>query len=233
MLTPIELVKCQMQVPSLTATAPLSATARYPQQKPPHALAIIASVFRHRGILGFWHGQLGTLIRETGGSAAWFGSYEGVSEAFYKHEDSRRRKNGDALASASASTSVPTPAAVTLPIWQQLIAGAIAGMSYNFIFFPADTIKSRMQTAEVEVEVDSPSTSSHQTTSRTNNSSSIGARAKILQTRKTFWKVGRDLWAQQGIRGMYRGCGITVARAAPSSAFIFLVFEELKGRFGS
>ena len=233
MLTPIELVKCQMQVPSLTATAPLSATARYPQQKPPHALAIIASVFRHRGILGFWHGQLGTLIRETGGSAAWFGSYEGVSEAFYKYEDSRRRKNGDALASASASTSAPTPAAVTLPIWQQLIAGAIAGMSYNFIFFPADTIKSRMQTAEVEVEVDSPSTSSHQTTSRTNNSSSIGARAKVLQTRKTFWKVGRDLWAQQGIRGMYRGCGITVARAAPSSAFIFLVFEELKGRFGS
>ena len=61
LLTPIELVKCQMQVPLEAGST-----------RGPGPLAIIAKIFRHHGIGGFWHGQLGTLIRETGGSAAWF-----------------------------------------------------------------------------------------------------------------------------------------------------------------
>lgn len=92
-----------------------------------------------------------------------------------------------------------------LAIWQQLLAGATAGMTYNFAFYPADTIKSRMQTEDV--------------------SKSVGAR------RKTFVEVGKDLWRDQGLRGMYRGCGITVGRAAPSSAVIFTIYEWLKVRF--
>ena len=182
LLTPIELVKCQMQVP----LSPSSVQG-------PGPLSIIASVFRHHGILGFWHGQLGTLIRETGGSAAWFGSYEGASALFRKH-------------SAREPSSIAGEANDdTLPLYQQMLAGATAGVSYNFIFFPADTIKSRMQTEEVD-------------TSR--------------QVRKTFWVSGKALWQQQGIRGMYRGCGITVGRAAPSSAFIFAVYEGLRKRWG-
>jgi ornithine carrier protein len=31
----------------------------------------------------------------------------------------------------------------------QMIAGATAGISYNFLFYPADTIKSRMQTVDI------------------------------------------------------------------------------------
>ena len=176
-LTPIELVKCQMQVPlssgRVQATGPLS---------------IIASIFRHYGILGFWHGQFGTLIRETGGSAAWFGSYEGVSALFRKYN----AREPPSITEAAKRDP--------LPLYQQMIAGATAGVSYNFIFFPADTIKSRMQTEEV-------------------NTSGL--------VRKTFWVSGKALWQQQGLRGMYRGCGITVGRAAPSSAFIFAVYEGL------
>ncbi|MBE7182525.1 MAG: MC/SLC25 family protein, partial [Terriglobus roseus] len=72
-LTPIELVKCKMQVPLDHLSD---------RSKAPGAWQIIRSVYRHHGILGFWRGQLGTLMRETGGSAAWFGSYEGVSLFF-------------------------------------------------------------------------------------------------------------------------------------------------------
>ena len=36
-----------------------------------------------------------------------------------------------------------------LLFYQQLLAGAAAGVNYNFVCFPADTIKSRMQTEEV------------------------------------------------------------------------------------
>ena len=183
LLTPIELVKCQMQVP-LTESL-------YRRAGP---LSIIGAVYRHHGLFGFWHGQLGTLIRETGGSAAWFGSYESVSMLL--------RTYGYRLSSDPSNVSTSQ---TSLPVWQQMLAGAAAGISYNFIFYPADTIKSRMQTEEI---------------------------SEVLNgRRKTFWEVGKALWQQQGIKGLYRGCGITVGRAAPSSAFIFAVFEGLRKWF--
>ncbi|KAB8356628.1 hypothetical protein FH972_024205 [Carpinus fangiana] len=175
LLTPIELVKCKMQVPA--QSTPTGA-------RPPGPVQIIGSIFRQHGISGFWRGQLGTLIRETGGSAAWFGSFEGVTAAFKR------------LRPASEADTA-------LPIHQQLLAGACAGMSYNFMFYPADTIKSCMQTEEVGLAANG--------------------------TKRTFLSVGKALWKDQGLKGMYRGCGITVARAAPSSAFIFTIYEASGG----
>lgn len=183
LLTPIELVKCQLQVP----VSPSNSRGTGP-------LSVIASVFQHQGIFGFWHGQLGTLIRETGGSAAWFGSYEGISTIFRSYS-----------VRPASKPSHPDQKPPMLPLYQQLLAGAAAGVSYNFVFFPADTIKSRMQTEEV----------------------GLGKNG-----RATFWASGKTLWQQQGLRGMYRGCGITVARSAPSSAFIFAVYEGFRGWWG-
>jgi ornithine carrier protein len=39
------------------------------------------------------------------------------------------------------------------------------------------------------------------------------------------------IWRQYGLKGLYRGCGITVVRSAPSSAFIFIIFDALKEKF--
>ena len=181
LLTPIELVKCQMQVP----LTPGSSKGLSP-------LTVIASVYRHHGLLGFWHGQLGTLIRETGGSAAWFGTKEWVSSLFRTY---------------NVSTKAALDNEATNLSWtQRMLAGAAAGVSYNFIFYPADTIKSRMQTEEV---------------SKT-----------LHMKRKTFWTVGKALWRQRGITGLYQGCLITLLRAAPSSALIFTVYDELIDFFG-
>ncbi|KAL7820064.1 mitochondrial carrier [Trichoderma gracile] len=180
-LTPIELVKCRIQAPALSEGAQVS------QLRP---LAVIREVYRHEGIRGFWHGQLGTLIREAGGCSAWFGAKETVTKAFYK----MRLRSATSEAEQEAIRSKP------LPLWQQAIAGASGGVSYNFLFFPADTIKSRMQTSPVG-----------------------GA-----QQRRDFWSEGMAIWRHHGLRGLYRGCGITCARAAPSSAFIFIVYDGLK-----
>ncbi|EMR69914.1 putative amino-acid transporter arg-13 protein [Eutypa lata UCREL1] len=187
-LTPIELVKCKIQVP-MTAHSDAMAT------KAPGILSVIKDVYRHEGIRGFWHGQMGTFLREAGGCAAWFGSKETTTKLFYIF-------NERAATSQSEKDALATEA---LPLWQQAVAGASAGMSYNFLFFPADTIKSRMQTAPV-------------------------GRAGAPKNR-TFVQEGRALWNQHGLRGMYRGCGITVLRSAPSSAFIFIVFDGLKRHF--
>lgn len=183
-LTPIELVKCKMQVPPISSSDGII-------RKPPTPLALIQQVFHYQGIRGFWYGQLGTLIRETGGCAAWFGSKESVTQLF------RRLNNSETASATSLHKHVEL---LPLPLWQQAIAGAAAGTSYNFLFFPADTIKSRMQTSSVE----SPTST------------------------RTFWKEGIALWKQHGFPGLYRGCGITVLRSAPSSAFIFIVYDYLK-----
>ncbi|EMC93405.1 hypothetical protein BAUCODRAFT_37090 [Baudoinia panamericana UAMH 10762] len=189
LLTPIELVKCRMQVPlqspvdpTLHAGIPLSSKSLSP-------FAVIRDVFRREGISGFWRGQLGTFLRETGGTAAWFGGWE-ASSLYLKSRIAQR-----------TSTAV---ADVQLPLSQQMLAGAIAGMAYNFLFYPADTIKSKIQTGEL---------------------SQHGAR-------QTFLSVGKALWRTHGFRGLYRGCGITVARSAPSSALIFTIVERLKQAFG-
>lgn len=176
-LTPIELVKCKMQVPLET---PGSIGAA------PTIRGVIASIYRHQGLRGYWHGQFGTLIRETGGGAAWFGGYEGMKILFKKSNASDKDED--------------------LLVWQRMASGSVAGGAYNFMFFPADTIKSRMQTEDVK---------------------------QLTGGRSTFTAVGKAVWKQYGIKGMYRGCGITVARSIPSSAFIFTVYEELKKRWPS
>lgn len=187
LLTPVELVKCKMQVPT-----------GQQQGKSLRPLAIVSAVFRTHGILGLWRGQLGTLIRETGGSASWFGGYEGVSALFRHYWPPVPPQE----------TVGMTDDPPTLPIYQQMIAGATAGILYNFIFFPADTIKSRIQTEDIAA-----------------HSAKSGAKMP------SFWSVGKAVWRQHGLAGLYRGCGITVARSAPSSAFIFSIYEGLKAHF--
>lgn len=188
-LTPIELVKCRMQVPlqsPLDPTLPRNVGLSTRAVSP---FAVIADVYRREGLSGFWRGQLGTFLRETGGTAAWFGSYEAITLLF---------KTRIQLAQPSRSLQD-----IELPLSQQMASGAVAGMSYNFIFYPADTIKSKIQTGEL---------SAH-------------------GVRPTFMQVGRALWKTHGLKGLYRGCGITVARSAPSSALIFTIVENLKRAF--
>lgn len=172
-LTPIELIKCKMQVQSIS-TVPSQGVR-------PGPLRLVGDIYRIYGVRGLWHGQMGTFLRETGGSAAWFGSYE------YFSMELRRRRNTKTLAAS-----------------EMMLAGAAAGVGYNFILFPADSIKSRMQTE------------------------AIGLASNEV---KGFWAVGSGIYQAGGLKALYRGCGITCMRSAPSSAVIFLCYEKLKEFF--
>ncbi|KAI4104466.1 MAG: hypothetical protein L6R37_003209 [Teloschistes peruensis] len=224
LLTPIELVKCKLQYAVTTNgnnnnNNCTNSASQLQQRRNP--LTVIASVFRQHGILGFWRGQLGTLIRETGGTAAWFGSYEGVLTALRRYTDA-------AASEASRETEEDAKPSSSSPVSHQLLAGASAGVAYNFMFFPADTIKSRMQTEEI-ASASSPSSTSSSSSAVSPNSSPSTKSPVTANKQSTFYRSGAELWQQQGLKGFYRGCGITVARSAPSSAVIFAVFEGLKG----
>ena len=199
-LTPIELVKCRMQVPlhspadlSLRPgpSAPLTARTLSP-------FAVIRDVWRREGVKGFWRGHTGTFLRETGGTAAWFGGFEATTLLL-------KRRLAAHQQAPILPESAPKVDDIELPVSSQLLAGAIAGVSYNFLFYPADTIKSKIQTGELSI-------------------SGAGGRPGFLL-------VGREIWRANGLRGLYRGCGITVARSAPSSALIFTIVGELKRAF--
>ncbi|UKZ79538.1 Amino-acid transporter arg-13 [Trichoderma virens FT-333] len=112
-LTPIELVKCKIQVPALSEGAAVT------HLRP---LAVIREVYRHEGIRGFWHGQVGTLIREAGGCSAWFGAKETVTKAFYRLR----------LRSATSEAERETIRSKPLPLWQQAIAGASGAFHTTF-----------------------------------------------------------------------------------------------------
>lgn len=150
-LTPIELVKCQIQVDASSPKA--------------RVWPVIRHNFEMYGLSGFWRGHLGTALREAGGSAAWFGTYYALRDDF-----------------------------------GPLLAGAAAGIGYNLSLFPADSIKSRIQTR-----------------------ASLGKENSM-----SFLQTGKQIIEQQGIKGLYRGSLVTCLRAGPSNAVIFGVHERVR-----
>ncbi|KAF7311540.1 hypothetical protein MKEN_01056400 [Mycena kentingensis (nom. inval.)] len=190
LLTPIELVKCKMQVQMLSVAPSAAHTL-------PGPISVFTSVLRNTGVRGLWLGHTGTFIRETGGTAAWFTTKEFVASLLVARRQSRSVEGG--LTSASAKELRP---------WESALSGACAGAAFNVALFPADTVKSAMQTEE---ELRPPG--------------SVAKRSSFLGTFKAMYRA-------QGIRGLYAGCGITVARSGPSSAIIFLIYDGLSKRFG-
>ncbi|CED83602.1 Mitochondrial carnitine-acylcarnitine carrier protein [Phaffia rhodozyma] len=198
-LTPIELIKVKMQVTLLSREGLLSSSSSVqPGKKPdfsrlPGPWTIIKQTYAQTGLRGFWLGQSGTLLRETGGSSAWFSAFEIVSRAFM-----RLRESQQGLPKGSVTKK-------DLKAWELCVSGGAAGMAYNIVLFPADTVKSALQTA-AELRPD-------------------------LTRQPSFMGTAKEIYKARGLRGLYAGCGITVARAAPSSALIFLIYESLNNHY--
>ncbi|KAI7868081.1 mitochondrial carrier domain-containing protein [Spinellus fusiger] len=118
-LTPVELVKCRLQVQQ-TATAT--------SYKGP--LDAIKRIFGERGLRGFYRGGMATLMREAGGGAFWFGTYEYCCCLFLAK---RQRTCNRPMTKDDLSPS------------ELMLGGALAGMAYNASLYPVDVVKSTMQ----------------------------------------------------------------------------------------
>jgi hypothetical protein len=70
----------------------------------------------------------------------------------------------------------------------------MSGIGYWTAFYPADTVKTMIQT----------------------NPDHSG---------KGFVQTLMEVYKEKGIRGLYRGWGVTVTRAAPAHALIFATYE--------
>jgi ornithine carrier protein len=93
--------------------------------------------------------------------------------------------------------------------WESAASGAIAGAVGALMFYPADTVKSAIQTEE-----------------------ELRPRGAGRNPRRSsFVGTFRKMWARHGARGLYAGCGMTVARAVLSSGIIFVVYDGLTAYF--
>lgn len=71
-LTPVELVKCQMQVSNLVSQSSKQKTLSYGD--------VIKDIVRTDGLAGLFKGFQSTLLREVVGTAIWFGTFESVNQ---------------------------------------------------------------------------------------------------------------------------------------------------------
>lgn len=122
-LTPIELLKCRLQTQSYLSSKSL-ASASAPRFTGP--TSVFFDTLKSKGITGLYRGHTGTLLREVAGGMAWFGVYELTVKRMI-------------------ANSVGAKSKQDLSTWQLMGAGALAGMSYNAALYPADVVKSRMQ----------------------------------------------------------------------------------------
>ena len=163
-LTPIELVKCRMQVQNATTGATFRA------YKSP--VDVIAQTYRQEGVRGFYRGHLSTMYREVPGNFCYFATYELVCNALVPEGGSRTDLGPSA----------------------HLTGGIASGVAYWTAFYPADCVKSLIQT-----------------------------RADFAN--KSFLEAFKTIYRTEGIAGLYRGWGITVARGAPGNALVFAGYE--------
>lgn len=82
-LTPVELVKCNLQVANLVAKEKKSASY----------MSVIRQVVKTTGVLGLWHGLSSTLVREMAGTAVWFASYEEAVRVYNRINPGRENIN--------------------------------------------------------------------------------------------------------------------------------------------
>lgn len=175
MLTPVELIKCKLQVSNLQSLPLGVAGGNTVTERHTRIIPTIQAVIKNRGFIGLWQGQSGTFIRESFGGVAWFATYELMK----KYLKSRHNIEDPSLPNDNKT-------------WELLVSGASAGLAFNASIFPADTVKSMMQTEH------------------------LGLKTAI-----------KKIFAEKGLRGFYRGLGITLIRAIPANATVFYVYETL------
>ncbi|OLY78955.1 Bifunctional purine biosynthesis protein ADE17, partial [Smittium mucronatum] len=180
MLTPIELVKCKLQVENVSMySATASSAPSSPKFNGP--ISVFKSILKSEGLRGLYTGFGPTIFRESAGTAIWFGTYEIICRAYLTHKSNQ-------IMSANSDPNNADRPVIQLeksdigPV-ALVLAGGSAGVSYNFFMFPIDVIKSRIQTMDL---------------------------LATGSTKNNAWSVAKLVYKQGGISAFYRGLGVTL-----------------------
>ncbi|KAG5220669.1 mitochondrial carrier domain-containing protein [Salix suchowensis] len=157
------------------------------------------------------------------GNAAWFAVKETIAAALIRRRLRKQHKSLSSSSSPSIAAAGATPRPPRPPLtssqrrhgadilpWESAVSGAIAGACGTVVSYPADTVKSAMQTSE-EIRA-----------GRAHLSTGISPSAPA-----GFLATFKRMYATHGVRGMYAGCGMTAIKAVPISGILFVVYDGL------
>jgi ornithine carrier protein len=165
------------------------------------------------------------MFREVGGCAAWFIMKEYVTQYFVD------RRTGGGMVSKKDMQPLA---------WESAVSGAAAGAAGALILYPADTVKSAIQTEEEMNSMRRPKPAVPPTTrsvysiiqEAATNEGAARRHKMGIGTSSGFWSTFAKMYRTHGVKGLYTGCGMTVARAIPSSGIIFVVYDGLNNWVG-
>lgn len=120
-LCPTELLKCKLQA--------MRDVQNLEPKKGPikhlNAFQLTKDIIRKEGAYAMFKGLVPTFIREMPGYFFFFGGYEGTRELLRQ----------------------PNQTKDEIGLWRTMVAGAVGGMIFWTVIFPADVVKSRVQIA--------------------------------------------------------------------------------------
>ncbi|KAL3895759.1 MAG: hypothetical protein SGCHY_004507 [Lobulomycetales sp.] len=187
--SPIELVKIRLQ--NQRESRPVK-SGSLPFYNGP--LDCIRQIYRGQGVAGFTRGLSSTIIRETPSYGAYFASFELICRGL-----------GINSGSGGGSEEMSSSAADGLGV---LCAGGTAGIIAWIVTYPADVVKTRVQSVEHELNP-------KYATQRLSNA------PLLLKRYPSFWRYIRGIAQTEGVQTLYRGLGAACVRAFPTNAAIF------------
>lgn len=196
--TPLELIKCRLQVDRVDRGAG-GVHGAAPRYKGP--LHCLVSSVRAEGLGVLYRGHSATFLRESLGTACWFTTYETCVRA---------------LAPGTQRDAVPTAVV--------LASGAASGMVLNAVPYPFDTAKSVLQTLAPAVP---PRGATAGATAGAAGSGALGASRPRMGPPRGLLDALRVIVAAEGVAGLYRGLTPALLRAIPTNAAVFLAYETL------
>lgn len=157
------------------------------------------SIKSHSGWGGFYNGLRPALAGMVFYAGISFGTYETLKESVV---------NSKQTDFCGIKIKHNTSNGVITEWYVNSVCGMTAGLLSQFICFPIDTAKRRMQNANL-----------------IKSQAALKDRLSVIAT----WK---DLWKRGGIRLVYKGFSLNVIRVIPATATSFTVNEKLHELFG-
>ena len=204
---PLDTIKAKIQAhPKLSsntfnnAGSKLGTTTQY---KGP--IDVCLKIFRTEGINGFYKGLGAVIVGGTPGTVVYLCSYDFLKQKL--SNDFSLNKDDDTF--LGMSSSILPKRRLQNEFMIHFLAGMIAESIACIIYVPVDVVKERLQ-----VQNNPITNSSLPHSSRIHYHGSWNAFTKIMQN--------------EGVKGLYKGYGATLASFGPFSAFYFMLFEQFK-----
>jgi len=157
--------------------------------------ALVKHIYREEGILGFYKGVSASYVGAIQGAIQWV-VYENLKTRLQRKADKQAEKTHTADKTNKGKSAVPAKKGEISPT-EYFIAAGLSKAVAVLASYPREVVRTRMQEQAVN---------------------GIFKYRGLLGTVSTVLK-------EEGLRGLYSGIGVHLARSVPTSAIMFVTFE--------